>query len=132
MWDFDRSAGNVDPDTAGHTAVNSPTGWYLRGIGIPSDSGRTRYKTHWFVQLFEDAGFRDAVKARWAEVKGEFAKIHQTDAQAYAAELGVGAANDRNRWKNEPKRYAASHGELSYVTQWYEYRYNCIDDHIND
>ena len=132
VWDFDRSAGNVDPDTAGHTAVSSPTGWYLRGIGTPSDSGRTRYKTHWFVQLFEDAGFRSAVKARWAEVKAEFAKVHQTETAAYAAELGVGASNDRNRWKNEPKRYQASHGELSYVTDWYEDRYNWINTHIND
>jgi hypothetical protein len=127
VWDFDRSAGNVDPDTTGHKAVNSPTGWYLRGIGTPSDSGRTRYKTHWFVQLFEDAGFKSRVKARWNVVKGEFAKIHEADAQAFADELGVGAANDRNRWLNEPKRYKALHGQIGYVKQWYQDRYNWIN-----
>jgi hypothetical protein len=133
VWDFDRSAGNVDGDTDGHKAVRSPTGWYLRGIGIPSDSGRTRYKTHWFVQLFEDAGFKSAVKTRWNEVKAEFAKVHETETAAYAAELGVGAANDRNRWQSEPKRYASNGTfaqEIEYVTNWYQSRYNWIDDNM--
>jgi hypothetical protein len=134
VWDFDRSAGNVDPDTAGHAAVNSPEGWYLRGIGTPSDSGRTRYKTHWFVQLFKVGAFKTAVRARWNEVQDEFAKIHQgtgpgdeADTATFAAELGVGAENDRNRWQNEPKRYDDAHGEIDYVTQWYEDRFNWID-----
>ena len=130
VWDFDRSAGNVDADTAGHTAVRSPTGWYLRGIGTPSDSGRTRYKTHWFVQLFEDAGFKAAVKTRWNEVQAEFAKIHEADTATFAAELGVGAANDRNRWKNEPKRYDSNGTfaqEIAYVTNWYKQRYEWMD-----
>ena len=133
VWDFDRSAGNVDADTAGHTAVRSPEGWYVRGIGIPSDSGRTRYKTHWFVQLFEDAGFKSAVEARWEVVKAEFAKIHETDTAAFAAELGVGADNDRNRWKNEPKRYDSNGTfaqEIAHVTQWYKDRYEWIDGHM--
>jgi hypothetical protein len=130
VWDFDRSAGNVDGDTDGHKAVRSPNGWYMRGIGIPSDSGRTRYKTHWFVQLFKDTGFKNAVKARWATVKPEFAKIGSTDAEAFANELGAGADNDRNRWKSEPKRYKSNGSfaqEIAYVKKWYTDRYNWID-----
>ena len=63
-------------------------------------------------------------------MQAEFAKIHETDAAAFAAELGVGASNDRYRWQNEPKRYKALHGQLSYVTQWYEDRYNWIDNNM--
>lgn len=130
VWDFDRSAGNVDPDTAGHKAVSSPTGWYLRGIGTPSDEGRTRYKTHWFVQLFKDTSFKEAVEARWDVVKGDFEKIHTTDTAAWAAELGVGAQNDRSRWAGEKKRYQSKGSydqEVAYVTDWYKKRWEWFD-----
>ena len=59
-WDFDRSAGNVDPDTAGHTSVNSPTGGTCAARALRATAAATRYKTHWFVQLFKDAGFKTA------------------------------------------------------------------------
>jgi len=132
-WDFDRSAGNVDPDTAGHKYVSSPTGWMLRGTGTPSDSGRQLYRTHWFVQLFKDAGFRTAVEARWAEVRDEFQKVGDTEVAALETAIGVGATNDRARWAGEPKRYR-SHGsfdgEIDFVTKWYKDRFTWMDGQL--
>ncbi len=134
VWDFDRSAGNVDPDTAGHTYMSSPNGWVLRGTGTPSDSGRQLYKTHWFVQLFKDAGFTAAVKARWAVVKGEFQKVGDSEVAQLKTDIGIGASNDRNRWASEPKRYR-SHGsydgEIAFVTQWYKDRYNWMNGQLS-
>ncbi len=138
-WDFDRSAGNVDPDTAGHTYMASPSGWVLRGTGTPSDSGRQLYKTHWFVQLFKDAGFNAAVKARWAVIRGEFKKVGDSEVAQLKTDLGVGAENDRHRWASEPKRYKAHSasgatgydGEIAYVTKWYTDRYAWMDKQLS-
>ncbi|MGZ5402089.1 MAG: CotH kinase family protein [Aeromicrobium sp.] len=134
-WDFDRSAGNVDPDTAGHTYMSSPTGWILRGTGTPSDSGRQLYRTHWFVQLFKDAGFNAAVKARWLDVRDEFEKVGATEVADLKTKIGVGAENDRKRWASEPKRYR-SHGtydqEIAFVTKWYKDRYNWMDGQLSN
>ena len=133
-WDFDRSAGNVDPDTAGHTYVSSPNGWMLRGTGTPSDSGRQLYRTHWFVQLFKDEGFKAAVKARWAVVRDEFQKVGASEVATLKDAIGVGAANDRNRWASEPKRYR-SHGtfsqEIAWVTDWYKKRFTWMDGQLS-
>ena len=134
-WDFDRSAGNVDPDTAGHKYVSSPTGWMLRGTGTPSDSGRQLYKTHWFVQLFKDAGFNAAVKARWLQVKDEFKKVGDTEVTNLKAEIGVGADNDRHRWASEPKRYRSQGSydqEIAFVKKWYQDRYTWMNGQLSN
>ena len=106
----------------------------LRGTGTPSDSGRQLYKTHWFVQLFKDAGFSAAVKARWALVKDEFKKVGDSEVAALKTEIGVGAANDRSRWASEPKRYR-SHGtfnqEIAWVTDWYKKRFTWMDGQLD-
>jgi hypothetical protein len=137
-WDFDRSAGNVDPDTTGHKFVNSPTGWYVRGTGTKSDSGRVNYSTQWFAQLFKTTGsasFLALVEARWQVVKAEFEKTWTTDTAANKAAIGVGAANDRARWANEPKRYATHgsgyDGEVAYLTKWYKDRYNWMNGELS-
>jgi hypothetical protein len=137
-WDFDRSAGNVDPDTAGHTYMTSPIGWVLRGTGTPSDSGRQLYKTHWFVQLFKDAGFNTAVKARWLVIRDKFKAVGDTDVAQLKTDIGVGADNDRHRWASEPKRYKVHSaggltgydGEIAYVTKWYKDRYTWMNGQL--
>ena len=73
--------------------LRSPAGWYLRGTGTPSS--RSTYKTHWFVQLFKDPVFADAVKARWSQVRDEFAKVGAEDVAGDVAELGAGAYAER-------------------------------------
>jgi hypothetical protein len=134
-WDFDRSAGNVDPDTAGHRYVRSPEGWMMRGTGTPSDSSRTRFRTHWFVQLFKTTTFEAAVEARWATIKGEFKQIGDAHVAKLKAEIGVGAANDRNRWANEKKRYLSNgtfDQEIAYVTKWYKDRYTWMNGQLSN
>ena len=132
-WDFDRSAGNLtDTDTAAHIYTASPNGWCLRGTG--TSTGRPNYKTHWFVQLFKDATFSAAVKARWADVRTKF-EAAQADVAADKAAIGVGAANDRARWASEPKRYkphtfngtTGYDGEIAFVTDWYKKRLAYFD-----
>ena len=128
-WDFDRSAGITSENDTIHNYVQSPAGFYLRGTGIDND--HPNYKTHWFVQLFKSATFRDNVDARWAVVKQAFAEASD-DARAAAAELGVGAENDRRRWVG-PRKYAA-HGsyqaEVDYVADWYDARYAWLNANL--
>jgi len=133
VWDADRSAGNVDSSTAGYRYVRSPAGWMMRGTGTPSNSGRVFYRTHWFVQLFKSASFNAAVDARWLAVRDEFSKVGDAEVAALKAEIGPGAANDRARWANEPKRFPSNGSfdqEIAYVTQWYKDRFDWMDDNM--
>jgi hypothetical protein len=132
-WDFDGSAGNACTCGTSGPFVNPPEGWVMRGTGSGT-SDRT-YRTHWFVQLFKDPAFEPAVKARWAEIKGEFAKVSQTETAAYKEAIGVGAANDRARWASEPKP-RASRGtydqEVAWVTGWYADRFAWMDEQLSN
>ncbi|MGZ5373913.1 MAG: CotH kinase family protein, partial [Aeromicrobium sp.] len=98
-------------------------------------SGRQLYRTHWFVQLFKDAAFNAAVKARWVDVRDEFEKVGATEVADLKTKIGVGAENDRKRWASEPKRYR-SHGtydqEIAFVTKWYKDRYNWMDGQLSN
>jgi hypothetical protein len=134
-WDFDRSAGNVDPDTSGHRYVRSPEGWMMRGTGTPSDSGRTRFRTHWFVQLFKIPAFEAAVEARWDTIKDQFKEIGDSHVAKLRAEVGVGAENDRKRWANEKKRYLSNGSladEIAYVTKWYKDRFTWMNGQLSN
>ena len=131
-WDFDGSAGNACCDSS--TAyVNSTAGWMMRGTG--SGTPDRTYKTHWFVQLFKDSAFEESVKARWVEIKSEFAKIAATETAAYKSEVGVGAANDRARWPSGVKP-RASRGtydqEIAFATGWYQDRYTWMDEQLSN
>ena len=131
-WDFDRSAGaNTDTTTAAKYQA-SPSGFYIRGTG--TSSGHPNYTTHWFVQLFKNTAFKNAVGARWETVKGEFEQA-AADARAAADDLGPGADNDRNRWAGESRRYKARastyEGEVNFVANWYEDRFTWMDTQLN-
>ena len=132
-WDFDRSAAVQTDSGSRFDYLRSPTGWYLRGTG--TSSGRATYTTHWFVQLFKDPVFASAVKARWAEVRTEFARVGNQDVADHKAALGVGAANDRARWASEPKRFK-SRGtfdqEIAFVTKWYQDRFIWMDGQLTN
>jgi hypothetical protein len=144
VWDFDRSAGNISDTDSAHKYQSSPQGWYIRGTG--TSSGRKNYKTQWFVQLFKDPAFNDAVKARWLVVRQRFADVSTTDPNTFApadtaadaAAIGVGADNDRARWASTAKRYKAHStsgtsgyaGEIAYLTKWYHDRYNWMDQQL--
>jgi hypothetical protein len=131
-WDFDRSAGvNTDTTTAAKYQA-SPAGFYIRGTG--TSSGHPNYTTHWFVQLFKNTAFKNAVSARWDLVKGEFQQA-TADAQAAADELGPGGTNDRNRWAGESRRYKARastfQGEVDWVADWYEDRFTWMNGQLD-
>jgi len=132
-WDFDRSAGVTTDTTAAHVYLRSPAGWYLRGTGTPS--GRSTYTTHWFVQLFKDPLFANAVKTRWNEVRDEFAKVGAEDVAGDVAELGAGAENDRDRWAGVPRRFNSRGSfadDINYVTNWYEDRFTWMDGQLSN
>lgn len=92
VWDFDISAGNRK-----RWSITSPTGWYLRRNfagdpeGVPSQLFGPQ--GHWFVRLFTDPAFEDAVRARWSEVR---ASVGTLPAFLGARRASIAAAADRN------------------------------------
>ena len=65
VWDFDLALGNCSYLHADPGAEDGPEGWWVKTIAP------WRMKTGWYLRLFEDPRFCQAVKARWNEVKGE-------------------------------------------------------------
>ena len=135
-WDADHSAGNDTDNDAIGAYLRSPNGWMMRGTG--EANGHSTYNSHWFVQLFKEESFQNAVKARWDEIQTEFQKVSTTDVPENAAEVGIGATNDRNRWASEPKRFAPHTfngqsglaGEQAFVKDWYAKRYNWMNSQL--
>ena len=133
VWDFDGSAGNVCTCSSSADYIASPQGWMMRGTG--SGTTTRTYRTHWFVQLFKDPAFESAVKARWAEVKDEFAKVYLAETAEDKAEVGVGAANDRSRWPSStrPRKSRGTYDdEVAFVTKWYKDRYTWMDGQLSN
>lgn len=130
VWDFDRSAG---AKPAGDTTVSSPKGWWMRGNGSPNHSTT---KTHWYVQLNKDPAFQAALKQRWAEKGSLYKAVADSQVEAAVADLGkTVAANDRAVWGKSGDRYAAKtssySGEITWVKNWYEARYEWMDDQLS-
>ena len=65
VWDFDLALGNCSYLHADPGAEDGPEGWWVKTIAP------WRMKTGWYLRLFEDPKFCEAVKVRWNEVKGE-------------------------------------------------------------
>ena len=128
-WDFDRSAGISGETDAVHVYVDSPKGFYLRGTGTHSE--HPTYRTHWFVQLFKSTSFKNAAAAQWDTKRGVFQSASQIARDADEA-LGPGAENDQKRWP-QTRRYKdrGSHDdEIDYVANWYDQRFNWLDDNL--
>ena len=131
-WDFDGSAGNPCCDSSTEYFASTED-WIMRGTG--SGSTDATYRTQWFAQLFKDAAFEAAVEQRWAEVRTEFEKVFTTEVAAAKAAIGVGAANDRNRWASEPKPRASRgtyNQEVAFVQNWYEDRFAWMDAQLTN
>lgn len=135
VWDFDRSAGNLDATTPVDSYIRSPRGWYMNGTGISyAVTRRPTYKTQWFAQLWKSPSFQRAVKSRWDDVQSTFVATYSSEVSRNKALIGVGASNDRARWKSEPKRYRAKgsgySGEVQYVASWLKTRYGWMNDRL--
>lgn len=133
VWDFDRSAGVISDTNSAALAVSSSSGWYLRPSSVYGSTHLT-HNTHWFVQLTKSSEFLARLKARWDNVKGEFAEVGASDVYAAKAALGVAATNDWDRWKSVTKRYALRSssigGEMEYAADWYRDRYTWMNNNI--
>jgi hypothetical protein len=136
-WDADHSAGNDTDNDAIGAYLRSPNGWMMRGTG--EANGHSTYKTHWYVQLFKEQSFKDAVAARWDEIKTEFQKVSTVEVPANRAAVGVGATNDRSRWASEPKRFkphtfsgkTGLDAEVAFVQDWYKKRYTWMNSQLD-
>ena len=69
VWDFDLALGNcsyLHADTLldGSPVDDGPEGWWVKEVAP------WRMKTGWYLRMFEDPVFVQAVKDRWNEVKG--------------------------------------------------------------
>ena len=80
--------------------------------------------------------FRRSVKARWNddEIKNAFWRAWKYDVDTNKALIGVGAANDRNRWAGAAKLYrpkgSTYDAEVRYVKSWLQNRWNWIDGQL--
>jgi len=132
IWDFDRSAGAKPDAVETRTTIASPKGWWLRGNGSQHHSTT---RTHWYVQLFKDPVFVDAVKKRWAEKRGFFKDLVDHGVEREAKEVGVAAKNDRNLFGGiDSGRLAARAptyaGEIAYLKDWYQKRFAWMDSKL--
>ena len=132
IWDFDRSAGAKPDAVETRTTIASPKGWWLRGHGSQHHSTT---RTHWYVQLFKDPVFVDALKKRWAEKRGFLKDIADHGVEREASEVGVAAKNDRllfgdissGRLAARAPTYA---GEIAYLKDWYQQRFAWMDSKL--
>lgn len=141
-WDSDRSAGVVSLADARHKYTASPSGWFLRGTGIPLPPSRPNYKSHWYVQLFKDSGYNTQVKAEWNRVKCQsfyLAGLPNSDPRSSTHNdvdlMGVAASNEWSRWGSSSRVYSAKGGgfagEVNWVTTWYKNRYNWMNGQLD-
>jgi hypothetical protein len=91
-WDFDIAAGNWRG-----WEMESPQGWFVRRnwYGYPGgvQSQMTGPAGHWFVRLFQDPAFEQAVRERWLEVRGS---LFALPGFLQARQTLIGAAAERN------------------------------------
>ncbi len=134
LWDFDKSAGNVDATNPGTAFTRSYRGWQANGTGV-GKSNRVTFHTHWFVQLWKVAAFRSYLQARWTEVKPLFYEAWSKDVPANKAAIGVSASNDRRRWAGYSKLYkpkgSGYDAEVSYVYSWLKNRYIWMNSQLD-
>ena len=114
------------------TTIASPKGWWLRGNGSQHHSTT---RTHWYVQLFKDPVFVDAVKKRWAEKRGFLKDIVDHGIEREAAKVGPAAGNDRRMFGAiDSGRLAARattyKGEIAYLKDWYQKRFAWMDSKL--
>ena len=135
IWDEDRTAA---ARTTGTNPVLSPQGWWMNGTGVSHTGKRgSVHKTHWFVRIAQDPAFQKALRARWAEERGTFKAVGETQVDAAVAQLGKNvAANDRAVWQSSNPSYrnlprAKTYGgEVAFVRKWYEERYKWMNDRL--
>ena len=69
VWDFDLALGNCSYLHADPGAEDGPEGWWVKTVAP------WRMDTGWYLQLFKDPQWREAVKKRWNEVKPGLATL---------------------------------------------------------
>lgn len=120
LWDFDLSSGNIN-----YNDCDKVDGFYIKRGG-------------WYSQLFKDDGFKEAVKARWNNVKGdvlgEILSIGNITNQ-----LGSSSTNNFLRWDILgtyvwPNRIVTGSydGEVSAFIAWIVQRYHWLDGAIQE
>jgi hypothetical protein len=133
LWDFDKSAGNVDATNPGTAFTRSYRGWGANGTGVGKDN-RVTYYTHWFVQLWKVSSFRAFLQQRWADVRGDFWRAAQYEVDKNKALIGWGAVNDRYRWAGSAKLYkpkgSSYDDEVKYVKYWLLNRFSWMDSQL--
>ena len=133
LWDFDKSAGNVDATNPGTAFTRSYRGWAANGTGVGKDN-RVTYYTHWFVQLWKVSAFRALLQQHWANVRDEFWRAARYEVDKNKALVGWGAINDRYRWAGSAKLYkpkgSTYDDEVKYVKYWLLNRFSWMDSQL--
>jgi hypothetical protein len=86
IWDFDRSAGNV----------NYNDNWKTEGCWVNKKS--LDGPTNWFTRLFDNSDFRSLVLSRWKQKRPAFAKFINTGIDTYARRLELPQQRNFAAW----------------------------------
>jgi hypothetical protein len=83
LWDFDRSAGNV----------NYLGNWETQGCWISKP-----YQANWFSKLFENPDFLALTLSRWKEKRGALGVFVNRAVETYARRLAIAQQRNFDRW----------------------------------
>lgn len=136
IWDFDRSAGAAP---VSDTGIHLPTGWWTNGNGSKNHDTN---KIHWFTRIWKDPRFVGALKARWADKKGDYKAAANAWVDEAVADLGLHVAvNDRVKWASGGTRYKAKasnaatekgyKAEIDWLKKWYNDRYEWMNKQLS-
>ena len=133
IWDFDLAFGNCNYGKEGNITENCDTisGFYIK-------------HKRWYNQLFKNNTFRNAVKARWAELRksgGALANDKLTTMiDGEASKISVSAASNFNLWEIMGKNVQSSPtairnltthtAHVNYLKKWVTDRANWLDINI--
>lgn len=127
VWDFDKAFGNHGMDIKDHK------GWCTTetySIG-----------TNWMDFMLRRKEFKAAIKTRWNEKKDELLATALAAVDSYSAELEGSQQQNFIRWdilsqgsggtKVETDRYKTFDGQVGYLRDFIEDRWNYMDERIN-
>lgn len=132
LWDFDVSSGFRIDFWPGYS---DPEGWWVRGGPLPDIVPRPHHQNHWVARMLQDPAFETRVVARWNQLEPAFEESTM-EPQRILHELGVAAANDRERWSGGSFYGDWAHGddpkaEAKFLSDWLSRRVVWMDSALN-
>jgi hypothetical protein len=119
IWDFDRSMDSRDDRD------DDPRGW------SGSRDATDFLEFSWWGRLFEDAGFRDRYRDRWAELRRGPLRTERVRATIASLASEVAEAEERNFERWPLHRRGGLEGEVGLIDDWLSARLEWLDEEID-